>query len=325
MRDIHLITGVAGFIGRCLTQHLLNAGAFVAGFDNLSRGTPYNLMAFEDSSCFWFEQVDLADLDAYRAAWNRALTACPEGKIIVWHLAANSDIQAGVQDPTVDLRDTYLTTFNTLQLMRERRLTRLAFASTSAIYGPLIGPLHEDAGPLFPISNYGAMKLASEASISAAVEAHLEQAWIFRFPNVVGHFATHGVIYDFMKKLGKTPGELEVLGDGKQCKPYLLVDELVNAMIFISEKAGERLNFYNIGPVGEGMTVRGIAEEVVRVASPGASIRYTGGEKGWVGDVPQFNYSIRKLQNLGWMPEYSSEQAVKTAVQALWDELKCRP
>ena len=126
-------------------------------------------------------------------------------------------------------------------------------------------------------------------------------------------------------RLPFAPGELEVLGDGKQCKPYLLVDELVNAMIFISEKAGERLNFYNIGPVGEGMTVRGIAEEVVRVASPGASIRYTGGEKGWVGDVPQFNYSIRKLQNLGWMPEYSSEQAVKTAVQALWDELKCRP
>jgi len=323
--DIHLITGVAGFIGRCLAKRLLDTGAFVAGFDNLSRGTPRNLAAFRSSPSFLFEQVDLTDLDSSRAAFDRVFERCPQGNPIVWHMAANSDILAGVRDPRVDLRDTYLTTFNTLQIMRDRKLSRIAFASTSAMYGSLTGPLHEDAGPLFPISNYGAMKLASEASISAAVEAFLDRAWIFRFPNVVGAFATHGIIYDFMKKLARTPDELEVLGNGEQCKPYLLVDELVDAMLFIREKAGERLNYFNIGPLDEGMTVRAIAEEVVRVASPGARIRYTGGEKGWVGDVPRFNYSLRKLQDLGWQPRCSSEQAVKTAVQALWNDPECRP
>lgn len=325
MSEIHLITGVAGFIGRCLAQRLIDAGAFVAGFDNWSRGTPGNLAAFRDSPRFLFEEADLADFDACRAAFDRALQWCPPGEIAVWHLAANSDILAGVRDPTVDLRDTYLTTFNTLRIMRERKLPRIAFASTSAIYGPLTGPLHEDAGPLFPISNYGAMKLASEALISAAVEAFLERAWIYRFPNVVGSFATHGVIYDFMNKLRQSPGELEVLGNGKQCKPYLLVDELVDAMLFIQEKSGERINYYNIGPLDEGMTVTAIAEEVVRVASPGARLRYTGGDKGWVGDVPRFHYSTRKLQELGWQPQSSSEQAVKIAVQALWREPACKP
>ena len=325
MSDNHLITGVAGFIGRCLAQRLIDAGAFVAGFDNWSRGTPRNLAAFRDSPRFLFHEADLADFDACRAAFYHALEWCPPGRTVVWHLAANSDILAGVRDPTVDLRDTYLTTFNTLRTMKERKLTQIAFASTSAIYGPLAGPLDEDAGPLFPISNYGAMKLASEASISAALEAYLDRAWIFRFPNVVGSFATHGVIYDFINKLRQFPGELEVLGNGKQCKPYLLVDELVDAMLFIFEKSGERLNYYNIGPLDDGMTVSAIAEEVVRVASPGARIRYTGGDKGWVGDVPRFNYSTAKLHALGWQPQCSSEQAIGIAVRALWDERECRP
>jgi UDP-glucose 4-epimerase len=325
VNSIHFITGVAGFIGRCLAQRLIGEGAFVAGFDNLSRGTLRNLAAFSHSPGFLFQQTELTDIDAYRSAFNRALEWCPQGRIIVWHLAANSDILAGVRDPAVDLRDTYLTTFNTLQMMQDRKLTEIAFASTSAIYGPLAGPLHEDMGPLFPISGYGAMKLASEASISAAVESFLHRAWIYRFPNVVGPFATHGVIFDFLKKLQQNSAELEVLGNGRQCKPYLLVDELVDAMLFISQNSTQRLNYYNIGPLDEGMTVRAIAEEVVRVARPGAGIRYTGGDKGWVGDVPKFNYCIEKLQKLGWQPRHSSEQAVKVAVQALWNEPECRP
>src|SRR5665213_1868614 len=168
LSDIHLITGVAGFVGRCLTERLLNEGAFVAGFDNLSRGTLRNISAFRDSPRFLFQETELTDAYGYGAALDRAMKWCPKGRTIVWHLAANSDIQAGVRDPSVDLRDTFLTTFNTLQMMRERALTEIVFASTSAVYGPLAGPLHEDAGPLFPISSYGAMKLASEASISAA-------------------------------------------------------------------------------------------------------------------------------------------------------------
>jgi UDP-glucose 4-epimerase len=230
-------------------------------------------------------------------------------------MAANSDIRAGVTDPDVDLNCTFLTTHNLLKVMREHGIPQLAFASTSAIYGVHPGLLHESIGPLFPISNYGAMKLASEAAISAAVEAHLKRAWIFRFPNVVGSRSTHGVIFDFAQKLKKNPGELEVLGDGLQEKPYFHVSELLEAMLFIVERATEPLNCFNIGTAETITTVRYIAEAVVKRQSPGAKIRYTGGSKGWVGDVPKFNYSIEKLRKLGWSPRLTSNQAVDRAVE----------
>src|SRR6185295_11043832 len=146
----------------------------------------------------------------------------------------------------------------------EHRIPKLAFASTSAIYGEHPGLMREDIGPLFPISNYGAMKLASEAAISAALEAFLERAWIFRFPNVVGSRATHGAIFDFVQKLKKNPSRLDVLGDGSQEKPYFHVADLVEAMMFIVDKAAERLNFFNIGTAETVSSVRYMAEAVVK-------------------------------------------------------------
>ncbi len=182
-------------------------------------------------------------------------------------MAANSDIRAGVADPDVDFRDTFHTTYNLLRLMREHKIPRLAFASTSAIYGDLKQKLTEDIGPLFPISNYGAMKLASEAAISAAAESFLERAWIFRFPNVVGSRATHGAIFDFIHKLKKNPAELEVLGDGTQEKPYFHVADLIEAMLFITDNAKDKLNFFNIGTSDTMTTVRYLAETTVRHAA----------------------------------------------------------
>jgi UDP-glucose 4-epimerase len=233
----------------------------------------------------------------------------------VWHLAANSDIQAGGRDPDVDLRLTFMTTYNVLKVMQALGIGRILFASSSAIYGEHDGPLREDSGPLFPVSNYGAMKLASEGIISAALEQHLKQTWIFRFPNVVGGRATHGAIFDFIKKLRNNPAELEVLGDGTQQKPYLHVSELIDAMIWSFERSTNRLNYFNIAPATGSSTVRFIAEAVVRAAAPGAKIRYTGGSRGWVGDVPRFSYSTEKLQRLGWTPKMNSDQAVELAVQ----------
>jgi UDP-glucose 4-epimerase len=198
--------------------------------------------------------------------------------------------------------------------MREFRIPAIAFSSTSAIYGVHDQLLAEDLGPLFPISNYGAMKLAAEAAISAALEAYLERAWIFRFPNVVGSRATHGAIYDFARKLKQNPAELEVLGDGSQEKPYFHVADLIDAMLFITENAKEKLNYFNIGTVGSITTVRHLAESVVKEMSPAAKIRYTGGNRGWVGDVPKFNYSVAKLKRLGWSPRLTSDQAVARAV-----------
>ncbi len=159
------------------------------------------------------------------------------------------------------------------------------------------------------------MKLASEANISAALERFLKRAWICRFPNVVGSRATHGAIYDFIKKLKANPAELEVLGDGKQEKPYLHVSELVDAMLWIFQKSSDRLNFYNIAPQGSATTVRFMAEATIKAAAPGAKIRYTGSSRGWVGDVPKFQYSTEKLKALGWSPKLTSDEAVELAIR----------
>jgi UDP-glucose 4-epimerase len=310
------ITGVAGFIGCNLARTLLDQGHVVSGFDNLCRGSLANLAEISGHPKFSFEKVDLADPTAYGSALRRLHAREPITE--VWHMAANSDIPAGVADANVDYRDTFMTTFNTLQLMKELRIGTIAFASSSAIYGDLgARSLTEDIGPLFPISNYGAMKLASEACISAAVESDLEQAFLFRFPNVIGVPATHGVIQDFMRKLKATPDNLDVLGDGTQQKSYLHVEELIDAMLFIRGRSNERINCFNVGADDAGVTVRFIAETVVRRVAPGARISFGQGNKGWVGDVPRFSYSTARLTALGWRPTLGSEQAIRKAVDEI--------
>jgi UDP-glucose 4-epimerase len=308
-----LVTGVAGFVGVNLTAALLERGERVIGFDNLCRGKREHLAPFAGESRFRFEIVDLADLDQYRRAFAAAHAREPVTEI--WHMAANSDIPAGIEDPAIDHRDTFLTTFNTLILMREFGVGAIAFASSSAVYGDLGNQrLTEDIGPLFPISNYGAMKLASEAMISAALESHLERAWIFRFPNVIGVPATHGIILDLVRKLAVSPSVLDVLGNGTQQKSYLHVEELVDAMLYIRQHADQAMNCFNIGPADDGVTVRFIAETVRDHVSPEAVIRFGEGDKGWVGDVPRFTYSIDRLAALGWRPALGSAAALRLAV-----------
>ena len=315
-----LVTGAAGFIGSHLVDRLLDRGAVVVGLDNLKLGRLANLQVAQRHANFRFFQADLTDRESCHRLLAEECRARPFD--VAWHLAANSDIRAGLADPDVDLRDTFLTTHRLLGLMREFQIPRLAFASTSAIYGEFPGRLVESTGPLFPISNYGAMKLASEAAISAALEAFLQQGWIFRFPNVVGSRSTHGVIFDFAQKLRKNPAELEVLGDGNQAKPYFHVADLLDAMLFIHDRAAEKLNYFNIGTADSVTTVRYIAEAVVRTMAPAARIRYTGGSKGWVGDVAKFDYSVAKLDALGWSPKLTSNQAVDCAVQEIVAEAR---
>lgn len=317
-----LVTGAAGFIGSHLVDRFLSEGHTVTGIDNLARGSEENLRHAHGRSRFRLLQMDLTDLPSVRKALRGASEVAPYDA--VWHMAANSDIHAGVINPDVDFRGTFLTTYNTLTVMRELGIPEIVFASTSAVYGHHSGVLAEDTGPLLPVSNYGAMKLASEASISAAAESHLRRAWIFRFPNVVGPRATHGIIYDLLRKLATGPADLEVLGDGNQQKPYLHVSELVDAMCFITRTGLSGLNCFNIGPADEGATVRYIAETVIRKAAPGLPIRYTGGRQGWVGDVPRFRYSIEKLTKLGWRPALRSEEAIDRAVDEIHSELMAR-
>jgi UDP-glucose 4-epimerase len=310
-----LVTGGAGFVAATLIGQLLARGDRVLALDNFSRGERANLGTLSGHPALVVAQVDLADLAAYRLAIStHAATPLAE----VWHLAANSDIPAGIADPSVDLRDTFMTTFNTLQVMQEQGARRLLFASSSAIYGDLGDrPLTEDIGPLFPISNYGAMKLASEAAITAAAENFLDTALLFRFPNVVGVPATHGVILDFIRRLRADASHLQVLGDGTQQKAYLHVSDLVGAMLHIQAHASQRLDAFNIGPTDAGVTVRAIAEETCAVVAPGAELRFGSGNRGWTGDVPRFSYATNKVQALGWSPSMDSRAAVMRAIREI--------
>ncbi len=312
-----LITGVAGFIGSNLANRFIEKGKAIIGVDNLCLGKLENIKKFENESNFIFSKIDINDFDTFFEYISERNKIDPITE--VWHLAANSDIPAGIADIEIDLTNTFKTTLNVLKVMKLLNLKVLYFASTSAVYGDLgNAKLTEDIGPLFPISNYGAMKLASEALISASVESYLEKAYIFRFPNVIGTPATHGVILDFINKLKINKSVLDVLGNGTQQKSYLHVEELINAMFYISENSNERLNYFNIGNLDEGVTVKFIAESVIERVSPTAKISFGSGNKGWVGDVPKFNYSIDKLLNLGWRPKFKSSEAIKLAIAQIY-------
>lgn len=320
-KNVSIVAGGAGFIAITLIGELLKQARVVVAIDNLSRGKEEYISQFVENDNFHFFQADLADRLQCESAFAFAEA---QGEIDeVWHLAANSDIPAGVADADVDLKDTFITTAEILRSMKKHRVGEICFASSSAIYGDLGDlELHENIGPLLPISNYGAMKLASEALISAAAESYLRKACIFRFPNVVGVPATHGVILDFIGKLTVTRGELQVLGNGTQKKAYLHVSDLVLAMLTIHEAAtASRVEVVNIGPVDHGVTVSWIAEQVVSYVSPNANIIYGEGNRGWVGDVPKFNYSTKKLQEYGWAPKMSSAEAIQRAIEEIVNQL----
>ena len=207
-----------------------------------------------------------------------------------------------------------MSTVSILKIMKKLSL-KAFFSSSSAVYGYNQNKLHEDIGPLMPISNYGAMKLSSEAIISASLESFLDKACIFRFPNVVGVPSTHGVIFDFIQRLKKNPSVLEVLGNGTQQKTYLHVSELIDAMMFINQNTEDGLHYFNIGSMDNGLLVKQIAEETIKLVSPDAKINYQKTDRGWVGDVPRFIYSVEKLKKLGWSQKMSSLDAVKKAIR----------
>jgi len=306
-----MIAGGAGFVGVNLTAALLERGHSVLVLDDLSRGTLDAMACFSGNPAFSFIQADCSHPDA--------LEKVLAGREIdeIWHMAANSDIPAGVADYRVDLQQTFMTTVALLDVMKRLGIGVIHFASSSAIYGDHGDKLiHENIGPLLPISNYGAMKLASEAQLRAAHEAYVRRVSVFRFPNVIGVPATHGVILDLVRKLKAAPDRLEVLGDGTQQKAYLHITDLVAAMLHISD-LGEPFAVYNIGPTDEGVTVRYIAEAVRDAVKPNAAIHYGEGNRGWIGDVPRFRYSVQHLLKTGWKPALDSRAALALAVDEI--------
>ena len=231
----------------------------------------------------------------------------------VYQLTANSDIQKGGQNPDIDFHDTLETTFSILKSMREYNVKELFFASTSAIYGDKKELLKEDTGDLRPISYYGAAKLSSEALISAFSAMCDMSVNVIRFPNVIGKRLTHGVIHDFIKKLRNNPEELEILGDGKQEKPYIYVQDLVEAILFLPFKNG--VNIFNAG-LETSTTVRRIADIICEEMNlKNVKYKFTGGSIGWKGDVSKFQYDITKIHNAGWSAKHTSDEAVRLTVK----------
>jgi UDP-glucose 4-epimerase len=308
VREKILITGGAGFIGSHLCEFLIKNGNSVIAVDNLSLGRLENLSEIIDNPEFEFENIDILDKPSFANIFNNNRIKT------IFHLAANSDIAQSHLNPLIDLNNTFLTTMAVLENARINNINEIIFASTSAIYGETTDQLTEDYGPLHPVSHYGAAKLASEAFIYSYATNYNIKIWIARFPNVIGEHATHGVIFDFLKKLNQNKNVLEVLGNGEQKKPYIYVKELVEAICFIWKNSNESVNVFNIG-VNSQTKVKKIAEIVIDEMGLSAEIKFTGGDRGWVGDVPEFRYNTTKLNNLGWNPTLTSNEAVRTAIK----------
>lgn len=303
------VTGGAGFIGSNLVERLLAEGHEVTAHDNLSLGRREFLAACDGRPGFRFLQADLLDAPH--------LWAHLPGHDAVFHLAANSDIAAGSRDTDTDPRQGTLATYHVLEGMRQAGIKQLVFASSSAIYGEASRiPTPEDYGPLFPISLYGASKLACEGLISAFEHSADIRAWVFRFANIVGDHGTHGAVVDFIRKLRADPRRLPILGDGKQAKPYLYVKECVDGMIFAWRRAASGVNCFNLACAGA-TSARRIAEIVCEeMQLTEVEFEFSGGSRGWVGDVPQVRLDPAKLAALGWQARLDSDGAVRQAVRA---------
>lgn len=308
-----LVTGGSGFIGNHLCEKLLSMGHKVIAFDNLSLGVERNISRLRKSEYFTFIKGEILDENQFGSIFQKNKFD------VIFHFAANSDISSSSKSPKIDYMNTFQTTIAVLEQARLHEIKEIVFPSTGAVYGDTNLAVAEDTGPLIPISHYGAAKLASEGFLSAYSHNYGIKIWVARFPNVVGEYATHGAIYDFIKKLRITPDELEVLGDGQQNKPYIYVKEIVDAILFIWENSHDEFNVYNIG-VDTQTKVSYIAETVISCMSLSAKIKYTGGSRGWVGDVSQFKYDFTKLKNLGWQPKLSSNEAVKISVEKILEE-----
>ena len=309
------VTGGAGFIGSHLIDRLVKDGHNITVYDNLSSGKREFIAEHIDAlnPKVKLIEADLLDLDRLKTEI--------AGHETVFHLAANPDARLGNEQTDLDLKLETIATYNVLEAMRVNNIKKIILSSSGTIYGEVpITPIREDYGPAHPISLYGAGKVACEALLTAFAGTFDFQVWIYRFVNIIGGRATHGVIFDFIKKLELDSTSLEILGDGSQTKPYMLVNECVDGIIFGWEHASEQVNVYNLGHQSTTSVTR--IAEIVReeMSLPNALFAYTGGDRGWKGDVPQYQADISKINYLGWHAKNDSDTAVRETVRRILKE-----
>jgi UDP-glucose 4-epimerase len=303
LKDMKIfVTGGAGFIGSNLVDRLLDSGQQVTAYDNFSTGQKNFLQNACQSRAFTVVEGDLLDLEKLTAVMAR----CE----FVFHLAANADVRFGTEHPRKDLEQNTIATFNVLEAMRTNQIRRIAFSSTGSIYGePEVFPTPENAP--FPIqtSLYGASKLAGESLIQAYCEGFGFQSYIFRFVSILGERYTHGHVFDFFKQLRADPGKLRVLGNGRQRKSYLYIQDCLDAMLLAIDRAQEAINIFNLG-TGEYCEVNNSIQWITKHLGVNPELAYTGGERGWIGDSPFIFLDCSKIRSLGWEPRFTIRESV---------------
>ena len=309
-----IVTGGAGFIGSHLVDRLFSDGYSVTVLDNMSCGRLDNLGEHRDDERLVVHSVDVRDL--------KRLGELFRGHDVVFHMAAHADIRASLRDHRADLENNLIGTLNILEAMVENGIRDLVFASTSALYGETsVMPTPEDYSPV-QTSLYGASKLACEAYAGAYTEFSPIRFWSFRFSNIIGERCRRGVIWDFVHKLQRNPGELEILGDGRQSKEYLYVKDCVDGMMIGYRRASGRVNIFNLA-IEEQTIVDKMADIVIEeMGLNNVKRRYTGGSRGWIGDNPVVILSIDRIKKLGWKPKISSEEAIRRTVRWTLNEVK---
>ena len=303
----YFVTGGAGFIGSHLVDKLVNMNTITV-YDNLSSGKREFIEPHLNRDSVQFINADLLKLDALKKAM--------KDHDVVFHMAANPETRVGIEDTDLDLKQGVIATYNVLEAMRINGIKKIVFASSSTVYGETpIRPIPEEYGPLQPISLYGASKLACEGLVTAFCHLFNMQAWIFRFANVVGARATHGVIFDFVNKLKQNSKQLEILGDGTQEKPYIHINDCVEGILYGFQHSNDQVNIFNLG-CSSTTKVSTIAQMLAKeMGLDDIKFKYTGGSRGWPGDVPQVRFDTSQMESLGWKPKYTSDEAVRQAIR----------
>ena len=303
------ITGGAGYIGSHLADRLLEEGNHVTVFDNFSTGQHRFLQQANTSEKFKLIKGDLLDEDELQKAM--------ANHDFVFHLAANADVRFGTQHPSKDLEQNTIVTHNVLEAMRSQGISKIVFSSTGSVYGEAsLFPTPEEAP--FPVqtSFYAASKLAGEGLITAYCEGFGFQSWIFRFVSILGERYTHGHVFDFYRKLKADPSRLKVLGNGKQRKSYLYIQDCIDALLLAIEKSGEKVNIFNLG-VDDYCEVNDSIRWICKELGVTPVLEYSGSERGWIGDNPFIFLDTKRIQSLGWKPKICIRDGVLKTVEYL--------